>query len=187
MGRPKLALPLGQFSVLEAVVGTVREGGVETALVVLGPNSEDLRLVAQKAGASVLALPSETAQMRQTIERGLDWLDEHCRPQPDDGWLLLPADHPCVDPSVVRALIHARRRESDKSIIVPSFGGRWGHPVWIAWQHVAALRRTTVDQGVNVYLRSQPAATLELAVASETILWDLDTPEDYERLQAWRG
>jgi molybdenum cofactor cytidylyltransferase len=152
--------------------------------VVLGPNSEDLRLLAQKAGANVLSLPSETPQMRQTIERGLEWLEEHCQPVAEDGWLLLPADHPCVDAGVVRLLAGAPQHHADKSIIVPTFSGRRGHPVWIGWPHVATLRQAPLDQGVNVYLRGQAEATLEVPVASEAILWDLDTPEDYERLQA---
>jgi CTP:molybdopterin cytidylyltransferase MocA len=40
--------------------------------------------------------------------------------------------------------------------------------------------------GLNVYLRRQQKRTMEVPVDSPTILWDLDTPEDYERiLAAW--
>ena len=40
MGRPKLTLPLAARTVLEAVLDTVRQGGVETVLVVVGPDGE---------------------------------------------------------------------------------------------------------------------------------------------------
>jgi CTP:molybdopterin cytidylyltransferase MocA len=83
---------------------------------------------------------------------------------------------------VVRQLREARQAHPEASIIVPVFGGRRGHPALIAWEHVAGMRALPPDTGLNVYLRRQAVATLELPVASETVLCDLDTPEDYERL-----
>ena len=89
MGRPKLALPLGQNTVLEAVIAAVRAASVHAVLVVLGPDSQDLQVLAEKAGATVLTLPTDTPHMRATIEQGLQWLEERHRPQPDDGHQLL--------------------------------------------------------------------------------------------------
>jgi molybdenum cofactor cytidylyltransferase len=187
MGRPKLALPLGGCTVLETVVAAVRAAGVQSVLVVLGPHGEDLGLLAEKAGATVLRLPSDTAEMRATIQCGLDWLQEHCRPLADDGWLLLPADHPCVEPDVIRRLLQTRDQHPKQSILVPTYGGQRGHPVWIGWQHVAAIRALPAGPGVNAFLRGQAASTLEVAVTNESVLWDLDTPEDYARLQGQFG
>jgi molybdenum cofactor cytidylyltransferase len=67
-------------------------------------------------------------------------------------------------------------------MFVPTHQGRRGHPALIGWEHVAAIRATPSDQGLNAYLRSRPKETLELPVASDSVLADLDTPEDYERL-----
>src|SRR5712691_10446212 len=86
MGRPKLALPLGDRSVLERVVGSVRRAGVEHVLVVIGPHVPELVPLARSAGAHVLLLDAETADMRATIEHGLRWLEDHFHPRPDDDW-----------------------------------------------------------------------------------------------------
>jgi molybdenum cofactor cytidylyltransferase len=187
MGRPKLALPLGDRTVLEAVVTAVRAGGVEVVLVVVGPDGENLATLAERAGATALCLAADTAEMRATIARGLDWIEKQCRPHRDDGWLLVPADSPCVDPDSVRQLLAAKELHPERSIVVPTFGQKRGHPVWIGWQHVPAIRALPPGQGVNAMLRGHPATTLEIAVTSESVLWDLDSPQDYERLKGRFG
>jgi molybdenum cofactor cytidylyltransferase len=183
MGQPKLALPLGGRTVIEHVIGALRRGGVDVVVVILGPHLSELQPVAQGAGASTYLLSEETPDMRATVEAGLRCLEDVFHPTPDDDWLLVPADHPALDPGVVRQLIDARRANPDKTIIIPTHAGRRGHPTLIAWGHVEGIRQHPAGQGLNTYLRRHAAETLEVPVASADILFDLDTPEDYERLR----
>jgi molybdenum cofactor cytidylyltransferase len=187
MGRTKLALPLGPRTVLEHAVAALREAGVEEVLVVVGPHVPELAPLAAAAGASVLQLREETADMRATVEHGLRWLEERFRPPPEAGWLLCPADHPALDPDVVRLLLRARAASAGHSVVVPTFGGRRGHPALIDWRHVAGMRALPPGLGLDAYLRPLRAVTLEVAVTSPGVLYDLDTPEDYERLRAAAG
>jgi CTP:molybdopterin cytidylyltransferase MocA len=181
MGRPKLSLPLGAGTVLGHVVATLRDAGADPVVVVIGPHVPELADLA--AGAHVLRLPAETAEMRATVELGLRWLEDHFRPGPEDAWLLAPADHPALDAGVVRQLLQARRERPECTVFVPTFEGRRGHPVLIGWGHVAGIRAQPAGQGLNAYLRLQVSATCEVAVADVDVLCDLDTPEDYERLR----
>ena len=183
MGRPKLALPLGERTVLERVVTAVRDGGVEQVLVVIGPATVFLQPLAVLAGASTHVLPEETPDMRATVEAGLTWIEEHRHPQADDAWLLLPADHPTLESDVVRALLTAAQTQPDKSIFIPTHAGKRGHPTLLRWRHAAALRTLPPGQGLNAYIRSRETETLELPWPSAAVLFDLDTPEDLER---WR-
>jgi molybdenum cofactor cytidylyltransferase len=182
MGRPKLLLPLGGQTVLERVLIAVRAGGVGEVLVVVAPGGEALAEAAEAAGAYVLRLDADTGDMRQTCQRGLDWLEARFHPGPGDGWLLMPADHPTSRPDVVRALLDAVPRHPHRSIIVPVCHGRRGHPVWLRWEHVAAIRALPEGQGLNALTRTRAAETLELPWNDGEILRDLDTPEDYRRL-----
>jgi molybdenum cofactor cytidylyltransferase len=187
MGRPKLLLPLGGRTVLEHVLTALRQAGVDHVLVVVGPHVPELAAVATQAGAHVCALTEETPDMRATVERGLRWLEEQLQPQPEDAWLLCPADHPTLDPAVVRQLLAEQANQPAGTIFIPSFGGRRGHPALIGWRHVAGIRELPAGVGLNVYLRQQAAVTREVPVASADVLWDLDTPEDYARLQERKG
>jgi molybdenum cofactor cytidylyltransferase len=182
MGRPKLALPLGERTMLEHVLAALRQAEVAHPIVILGPHVRELAPLAQEAGAHVCQLAEETADMRTTVERGLNWLEERFQPRPEDAWLLVPADHPTLAPSVIRQLEQARQNHPERSIFVPTFHGRRGHPLVLSWQHVDGIHAHTADEGLNSYVRKHSVQVWEVMVESETILWDLDTPEDYERL-----
>lgn len=181
MGRPKLALPLAGRTVVEHVIDALRIGGVHHVIVVVGPHVPELVPLAHVAGADVCLLAEPTSDMRATVEHGLRWVEERFHPQADDRWLLVPADHPVINADVVRQLL-SRFGEGSSSILVPVHNGRRGHPTLLAWKHVAGIRALAADQGINAYLRSRAAETLELVVDDEGVLIDLDTPEDYERL-----
>src|SRR5436190_21295553 len=83
MGRPKLALPLGERTVLERVLDVLRAAQIADTLVVLGPHGSALKPVAEVAGAHVLLLAEETPEMRATIQHGLEWLQDRFAPQED--------------------------------------------------------------------------------------------------------
>jgi molybdenum cofactor cytidylyltransferase len=182
MGRPKLLLPFGTGTVLEHVIATVRAAGLDRILVVAAPHLPELAALAETAGAQVLLLTEATPDMRSTVEIGLGWVESHWQPRPGDGWLLIPADHPALEPAVLRFLFEARRRQPQYGIIVPTFQGQRGHPCLLDWSHVAGIRTFPAGLGLNTYLRQNAERTLEVPVENASILFDLDTPEDYARL-----
>ena len=182
MGQPKLLLPLGETTVLGRVLTAVRAGGVTDVLVVVGPDLPALADAARAEGAHVLVLAADTVDMRATCLHGLDWLEARFAPGPGDGWLLLPADHPTCGPEVVRAVLAAATEHSERSIVVPVHAGRRGHPVWLRWEHVAAIRRMGEGEGLNRFVRERAGETLELDWPDTEVLRDLDTPEDYRQL-----
>lgn len=182
MGRPKLLLPLGRHTVIEHIIIKLREAGLERILVVAAPQLPELAELARVAGASALVLPAPTPGMRETVEAGLDWIATHWQPGNADAWLLQPGDHPCVSIEVVQALLAARQAQPARSIFISTHQGRRGHPLLIGWEHVGGIRTSPSGLGLNAYLRTRPAETAEVPVECESILWDLDTPADYERL-----
>jgi molybdenum cofactor cytidylyltransferase len=182
MGRPKLALSLGDRTVIEHVVAALREGGVECVLVVVGPHVPELIPLASAAGANVLAVPNPTPDMRTTVECGLAWIKDHQQPDAADCWLLAPADHPAFSSAIVRQLLNATSNSS-RSIIVPVCEGQRGHPALLRWHHAAGIRSLAAGEGINAYLRLHANETLELPVADSGILSNLDTVDDYARLR----
>jgi len=184
MGRPKVSLPLGGRIVLEHVIAALQEAGIDDILVVLGPQVAELAPLVQRSGARVLLPAVPTHTMRATVEQRLTWLENRFHPRSRDSWFLVPADYPILEPAIVRKLLRKRQRNRRYSIFIPTYQGRRGHPALIAWKHVAAIRALPSEIGLNVFLRSHPRQTLEVPVESPTILWDLDTPEDYRRILA---
>jgi molybdenum cofactor cytidylyltransferase len=182
MGRPKLTLPLAGKTILECVLETLGRAGVTDVLVVASPQGDEVAALAEKGGAHVLRLDHETLDMRATVLEGLDWLERRFQPAAEDGWLLLPADHPSLDSEAIRELLRCRAEYPRQSIFIPSFAGKRGHPALIAWRHVEALRHFPPGQGLNRFFREAGAQVREYPVNSPGVLLDLDTPEDYQRL-----
>lgn len=183
MGRPKLALPLGEHTILEHVLIALRLAKVEHILVVIGPHVRELEAMAKNVGAHVYCPAEEPSGMRATVEHGLRWLEERFRPRPDDAWLLALADHPTLTPTVVHTLEVAWKAHPEYSIFVPTYEGRRGHPLLLTWEHVPHIRECPAEQGLNTYVRQRIAETLEVPVADPYVLGDVDTPDDYERLR----
>ncbi len=181
MGRPKLLLPVGGQTVLARVLTAVRAGGVAEVLVVVGPDAGALAAAAARAGADALVLGADTADMRQTCLHGLDWLERHRQPQPGDGWLLLPADHPTTQP----ALVGAAGGGGAASRAVDCRAGVCGQARPSGLAALGTRRsdpRLPAGEALNAFIRGRAAETLELPWVDAGILCDLDTPEDYRRL-----
>jgi molybdenum cofactor cytidylyltransferase len=181
MGTSKLALRVGERTVLELVIAALRDGGADDVVVVLSPHGTALKPIAESTGASALLLPEQTPDMRSTVEAGLNWLEARHAPTATDSWLLAPADHPALDPVIVRRLIDTSRGMPSGAIVIPTWQGRRGHPVLIGWSHLAAIRHFPREHGLNAYLRQCTDQTREVEATSAAVLEDLDTPEDYRR------
>lgn len=182
MGEPKLTLPLGSQTVIERVVTALRDGGFQP-VVVVAPGQNRLASLVEKASALRLELPHPTTHMRQTVQFALDYLLRCFSCPPESPWLLVPADHPCLDGDLIRELAATFSNHPEYSIAVPVYKGRRGHPTLIRWHHHDLISRFDPELGLNVYLRQHPAETLEISVNNPDVLIDLDTPADYHQLK----
>ena len=185
MGRPKLTLPFAGRTVIEYVVSTLREGGVQPVIVITGPHAPEVQSFAGGLGAEVLALPVSTPDLRATVEHGLHYLEHRYSPHPGDAFLLAPADHPAFSASLVRRLCATYVASSDKSVVVPVHAGRRGHPVLIGCKHTRRIQAMAREFGVNQFLRECADEILESETEDRGILLNLDGPSDYAALQRY--
>ncbi len=182
MGRPKLILPLEGGTVIARVIRALREGGAETIVVVVPPSefagAEVLADEATRAGAVVVVADSATADMRASVELGLDRLRRGPAPS---AVLLAPGDSPGITPELVRRIIALASAEP-ASIIVPKYRGRRGHPIALPWDLAAEVRDLPTGTGVNALVAARADRVQMLDVDDPGTTADLDTPDDY---RAW--
>jgi CTP:molybdopterin cytidylyltransferase MocA len=183
MGTNKLLLPMAGRTVIECVVTALVDEGIQHVVVVTPVHATDVARAAQAAGAEVCLLREQTTEMRETVEHGLRWLEERYQPRLEDAWLLAPADHPAIDPAIVRELCGHYPNDQGRTIIAPVFRGKRGHPVVLAWRHVSEIRAYPPHAGLDTYLRLHADQVLEISIDNDGILKDIDTPEDYARLK----
>jgi molybdenum cofactor cytidylyltransferase len=187
MGRPKLLLPLGGKTVVARLLAALDHPAVAGRFVVVRADDAELRAAVEAAGGAPVVPTDDPLDMRASVEHALAAIAARCRPEEFDGWLLVPADHPVLEPEAVAAVIAAWRAATAagaRDVIVPTHGNRRGHPTAFPWPLAERVAGMPADQGLNWLLRHGGVSVRELPVDTPAILTDLDTPTDYARLQA---
>lgn len=178
MGTPKLLLPWQGTTVIEHLLKTLTRPEIAAVAIVLRPDDHALREVVQRTSALAIIPDRDPPEMRDSIEIGLRAIRQRFAPTDDDGWLLIPADHPLIEPAVLDGLL-ARWSQGDCEALLPTLGQRRGHPTLLRWSLAARVEQLPRDVGVNVLLRSSPSLVTEWPTDRESVLADLDTPADY--------
>ncbi|MBX3443193.1 MAG: nucleotidyltransferase family protein [Planctomyces sp.] len=181
MGRQKLLLPAGEGrTVIRALLDSLH-GVVAETWVLVRADDVELQRELQASDARVVAAEDNPPEMRDSVERLLREIERESAPTSEDAWLLIPADHPVLNRETLLALL--REQESrPEAIHVPTHHGRRGHPTLFPWGLAAEVFTLPEGEGVNALLRRPAISLCEHAVDDPAVLWDLDTPEDYERL-----
>jgi molybdenum cofactor cytidylyltransferase len=158
------------------------EGGADPVLVIVPslaePGALDLQREAAQSGAVVVPCPSQTPDMRATVERGLIALDKLAPDYP--GLLLLPGDCPGVTAQVV-ATVRRRFLAHPDHAVVPVHGERRGHPLALPRRLCRRIPQLPMEVGINSLLRDPHEIVIPVEVDDPKILADLDTPDDYRR------
>ncbi len=178
MGTSKLLLPWQGTTVIGHLIGTLTRPDISAVAIVV--RSDDLVLQEAVRHTSALAIipDVEPPEMRDSIEVGLRAIRQQFTPTDDDGWLLIPADHPLIESEVLDGLL-TRWSQGDCEALLPTLGRRRGHPTLLRWSLAARIEQLPRDVGVNALLRSSPSLVTEWPTDRESVLADLDTPEDY--------
>ena len=183
MQSPKLLLPLHGRRVIDHLLDALVPA-VDTVFILVRRSDVALKdAFSAHPAVNVVEAETDPPEMRMSVEILLEEVDRRCTPAFHDGWLLTPADHPVVHPRVLRELIDSFALDP-LAIHLPTFNGRGGHPTLFPWPLAERVKQLPQGEGLNS-LRRLPGVRTSLHPTSEpSVLWDLDTPEDYQRLLA---
>lgn len=179
MGTPKALLAWGQTTLLESALQQARAVAVQHLVVVLGPATSHLK---DSLGPDVqvgLNLVPETGRSA-SIRIGSELFSD------DDveALVIQSVDQPCaVD--VLEALFLASRQAD---IVIPTFGGRRGHPISVNGRLLPELRRVTEEEeGLRSIVRRHAEHVFEVPVDSEAVVWNLNDPAAYAAARVAAG
>jgi molybdenum cofactor cytidylyltransferase len=181
MGRPKLLLPLGESTVIAQMLSVLKRREITATIVVVRPDDEPLRAAVSECGATPLQPIVPPPEMRQSVEHALRHIEARFHPRAGDGWLLVPADHPLLDPEVITRMI-TEWRHFPRKIVVPVYRGRRGHPTLFPYCMATDVFNLPQDQGLNSLVKMHAVDVLQIDTDSPAVVADLDTPDDYARL-----
>ena len=181
MGKLKQLLPLAGRTVIETVVDRVLEATTidqNLLWVVVGHCSEQVEKCLHQKNICCVKNYRYREGMVTSVQCGIEAINQKV-----DGYIIFLGDQPDVKPEVIDIVI-SHAHETKAGIVIPSYRGKRGHPLFISSKYRSEILNLTADQGLNIVTRSHQEDTEEIAVESIEILEDMDTPEDYTRISA---
>ena len=175
MGKLKAVLPLGGSTVLSRCIRSLVNGGASDVFVVTGHKADQVGSEAKILGMHEIYNPDFAQGMFSSVRAGVQGL-----PDDADAFLVLPVDIPLVRASTIRALTFAYNSEP-ADIIYPCFQDERGHPPLISTKLIPEILDHDGMGGLRTVLERHDHNTRELNMPDIGILYDLDTPEDYEK------
>jgi molybdenum cofactor cytidylyltransferase len=185
MGTNKLLLPFGERTVLAQAISVLRQCPLGEIVVVTGHEREQVEQMLRRYGddhdrdsappwRSVHNPNYAAGDMLSSIQAGLTAMRTDC-----DAALVALGDQPQIERRIVEQVLAAH---TPSAVIIPSFNRRGGHPILIdraCWPKILAL---PMGASLRELFHAHIQWLRYIDVDTESILRDMDTPEDYAQL-----
>ncbi|HJN18835.1 MAG TPA: nucleotidyltransferase family protein [Armatimonadota bacterium] len=173
MGRQKLLLPYGGTSVIGHIVDQVLASAVGHVCVVVGGDAEGIAAALHGRDVEITPNPNVDSQMLDSVRCGLRALPPDCR-----SVMVVLGDQPGITPGIIDAVLAV-----NAPIVVPVYAGKRGHPLLLSTEYVDEILTGHDEVGLRGLLQAHADEVMELNVDDAGVLEDMDTPEDYQRIQ----
>tara|TARA_B100000579_G_C22731574_1_gene804498 strand:+ start:69 stop:668 length:600 start_codon:yes stop_codon:yes gene_type:complete len=179
MGKLKQLLPVaGVPSVVR--VARVLANTVSEVAVVLGHRAKEIESALELERCKCVFNKNHSLGMLSSIQCGIKEFKNA------SSYLIALADQPMIQESTVSSILYNAKRSS-KGIVIPRYEGRCGHPVFIDSKYYDKIVGLPHKVGLNVITRGNKDDTLEIDLSEMEIIRDMDTLDDYKRIQNLYG
>lgn len=171
-----MLLPWGKSTVIEHVISTFLNAGIEDIVVVTGGARGQVEdAISQYPVRTIHNNDYATGEMLSSIQCSFRAMPERAQAA-----LIGLGDQPQIQERSVRSICE-EYRDSQSRLIVPSFQMRRGHPWLVArplWNEILALKP---PESPRDFLNRHANEIHYVSLDTQSILADLDTPEDYQK------
>ncbi len=172
----KPLLKLGNRSALQRCIDLFKGVGIDRVVVVTGHQQLILSKILEPFQVKIIHNIRYREGMFSSISTGLTALGENC-----SAFFVLPVDIPMIRSATVRHLL-LNFDSFQPLVCYPNFNGKRGHPPLISADLIPEILVWKGSGGLAGFLRKLESRAVDVPVADEAILLDMDTPEDYRRL-----
>lgn len=174
--RNKLLEPVGGKSLLRHAIDAAQASSASSLTVVTGHEAERIRAELEGTSAAFTHNPDYTEGLSTSLIKGLDAV-----PADADGAVVLLGDMPGVSAQTIDRLIAAFSPDDGRGICVPTFNGRRGNPVLWSRRYFSEMKNLAGDIGAKALIGLHGEDVAEVAVTTDDILTDIDTPDALEQ------
>jgi molybdenum cofactor cytidylyltransferase len=177
-GAFKPLLKWGKRTVIGECIHQMRNSRLAEIFVVLGHRELDVRQSLAGSGVQYAINKNYQKGMLTSVKSGLSMLSPN-----EDAVLIALVDQPMIKSDLINKLILAFE-EGEKGIVLPTYGGKHGHPIIINTGYVDDIMQLdeNAEGGLRDLINANRGDWLEVAVDTQDVIEDIDSPEDYQRL-----
>jgi len=172
MGTPKALIPYRGATFLEHLIEVTTHPRVGVRRIVLGAGAHAIRDKLGLDPASVVINEHWHLGQLSSIQAAVRSLP----PGETEGLLLCPVDHPLVSSELVARLI-AEFDSSGKTIVLPAFHGKRGHPLIFRASVYEELLAASPEVGARQVVWNHAREVLEVPTDEEGVLVNLNDPD----------
>ena len=179
MGSPKPLLDWAGETLIEYQVRQLRDAGVDHVIAVLGHRADEVRPLAERAGATVVVNEGYAEGRASSLRAGAS----AAIPAGTAEIVVLSVDQP-RPATVIRRLLE-EHLASGALITLPTYEGKRGHPAFLCGSLLPELLAATdADEGLRAVIHRHAADVREVAFDTPIVLLDINDPAGYERARA---
>ena len=176
MGTHKLLMPWNGMTVIDTVLTAWQESLVGQIVIVARRDDAQLLEALANRPLEILKLDSDSLDMKQSIQLGLQHIQKIWKPSPDDACLIAPADIPKLTAKLIDAVID--EYDGDQ-IVTAVYGPKNGHPTCFPWHTTSKIFELAANEGMDSLIKRSQTKRICFDLSSRPR--DIDTPEDYQR------
>jgi molybdenum cofactor cytidylyltransferase len=176
MGAPKALLPYRGKTFVEYLIEVTRHPRVGLTRIVVGAHADEIRERLTGYSAEIVVNADWAKGQLSSIQSGVRGLPEDST----DGLILCPVDHPIVSSELVARLIE-EFDASGKSIALPTYRGRRGHPLIFRAQLYEELLAASAEVGARQVVWAHENDTRQVPTEEEGVVLNINDPATLER------
>ena len=179
-GQPKQLLRLKDKYLIERVLDAALNSRLGRVVLVLGyAHQKILQALAEKTQHSKLHIEVNRHYKKgqsHSLQVGLSMVINTF-----PAVMFLLADQPLVDAATINCLLD-QFWSADKDIGVPTFHGKRGNPSIFGQKFYKHIMEIKGDIGARQIIKTHPDRVLEIEIKNPLFFSDVDTPEDFEKI-----
>lgn len=177
MGAWKALLPYEDTTISRHIITQLKEQELDPILVVTGHRAEELENHLCGMGARFVKNENyRENQMFDSYRMGILTIAQEC-----ERILLMPVDKPAIRKETFENVLAA-----EGEIVRTIWEGEPGHPILLQKDAALRLCQYTGDRGMRGAMERSGLPITNIVVKDRGSVWDLDTPEDYQKMMLWR-
>lgn len=175
-GRHKMLLPVGDKPVIRHTVERILAAAPQEVVVVTGYKGRDV--ITALADLPVAVQPNARYEEGQMTSAAIG---VGALSKATDAVMMCLGDMTLLEPNDYAELVTAYRDKTDRSIVIPYFGGQRGNPILFAASYVHEVAIGERHIGCKKLANEYPDDVFRYEATHDRFTTDMDTPSEYAR------